>query len=139
MWNDNILEIQHVGSTAIPNICAKPILDIAIKLKSIELMEVQQLEKLGYRYCGIQHGNANYHLFVLRNKHNISFRHLHCYAKEEKGFGLQVGFRDYLNNHIDIAVKYDNLKKELAEKYPEDRAAYTRGKERFIQSIYHVL
>jgi GrpB-like predicted nucleotidyltransferase (UPF0157 family) len=136
---DNILDIQHVGSTAISSICAKPILDVAIKLKSIKSMKIEQLKTLGYDYCGAQHGNENYHLFVLRGENQISLRHIHCYDQTEKEFDLLVGFRDYLNAHHVMAVQYEHLKKELADKFPDDRIAYTKGKAEFIQSIYKLL
>lgn len=134
-WKDNIIDIQHVGSTAIPAIVAKPILDIAVKLRSIKLMNVDALKSLGYDYCGEQHGNANYHLFVLRGENQISLRHIHCYDIIEKEFDLLVGFRDYLNAHSDAAMEYQNLKIQLSHKFPNDRLAYTNGKRQFIAAI----
>jgi len=139
LLKDDIIDIQHVGSTAIPLICAKPILDIAIKVKSIKLLNIENLKLAGYDYCGMQHGNENYHLFVLRGENQISLRHIHCYEKNEKEFDLLVGFRNYLNSHDDMAMAYEKIKMELAEKYPEDRISYTNGKEAFIQSIYKAL
>lgn len=139
VWDDNIIDIQHVGSTAVPAIFAKPILDIAVQLQSIQSMNTERLKELGYDYCGSQHGNTNCHLFVLRGENEISLRHIHCFDKDEKEFYLQVGFRDYLNTHIDVAIQYENLKKELAAKYPNDRIAYTLGKEQFIQLVYKML
>lgn len=139
IWHDNILDIQHVGSTAINAICAKPILDIAVKLKSIDKMNTERLTDLGYDYRGAQFGNPNYHLFILRGENQISLRHIHCYDKEEKEFELLVGFRDYLNAHLDAALQYENLKKELLKKYPDDRSSYTEGKETFIKAIYRKL
>ena len=139
LWNSNILDIQHVGSTAIKSICAKPILDVAVKLNSIKDMDIEVLQKYGYSYCGVQHGNYNYHLFVLRGDNQISLRHIHCYDKSENEFEMLVGFRDYLNSHYDKALQYEYIKKELASKYPNDRIAYTAGKEDFIKSIYEKL
>ncbi len=136
VWDGNVLDIQHVGSTAIPAICAKPILDVAVKLKSIKLMDKECMKSLGYDYCGERQGNSNYHLFVLRDEQQLSLRHIHCYDKAEQEFDLLVAFRDYLNKNDNIAVQYEKLKKELAEKYPNDRNAYTKGKEEFIKSIY---
>lgn len=139
IWNNNILDIQHVGSTAIKAICAKPILDIAVQLKSIDEMDIARLTNIGYDHRGAQFGNPNYHLFVLRGENQISFRHIHCYNKDEKEFELLVGFRDYLNTHIDAALQYETIKKELLKKFPDDRNSYTRGKEAFIKSIYRKL
>ncbi len=136
VWSENIIDIQHVGSTAITTIYAKPILDIAVKLKSISDMNIEALRQRGYSYRGPQNGNTKYHLFVLRGDSQISLRHIHCYDKEEKEFNMLVGFRDYLNTHSDEAEKYEQLKLEFAKRYPDDRSAYTNGKEEFIESIY---
>ena len=139
LWTNNLFDIQHVGSTAIHTICAKPILDIAVRLKAIINMDVDAMKQAGYDYCGPQHGSQTYHLFVLRGQNQISLRHIHCYDAQDKGFFQLVGFRDYLNSHPDEAKKYSELKKVLASQYPEDRVAYTKGKETFIQNIYALL
>lgn len=138
-WRDNILDIQHVGSTAIPSICAKPILDVAVKLVSIQNMNQVPLTALGYDDCGPQYGNEHYRLFVLRGEGQCSLRHIHCYDQQEAGFQQLVGFRDYLNGHLAAAKEYEGLKRRLAEQYPDDRAAYTKEKEAFIQMIYEKL
>lgn len=131
-----IIDIQHVGSTAIPSISAKPILDIAILMKCIDDEVIEKLVNLGYDYRGPREDNINYHLFVLRGENEISLHHLHCYDKENKGFEQLVSFRDYLNTHKECAEEYNRLKKRLAEKYRENRAMYTIGKAEFIQSVY---
>lgn len=139
IWNSNILSIQHVGSTAIYNICAKPILDIAVRLKSINEMDINSMRQIGYDYCGPQFGSDTYHLYVLRGENQVSLRHIHCYDAHDNEFFQLVGFRDYLNSHFGMAKKYDELKKSLAEQYPEDRSAYTNGKNEFIQNVYALL
>lgn len=136
IWNNNILSIEHIGSTAIKNICAKPILDIAIRLKSIDNMDVKSITCLGYDYCGKQGDNSTHHLFVLRDKNMISLRHIHCYDINDNEFFQLTAFRDYLNTHPDEAVKYMNLKIQLANKYQNDRKSYTDGKKDFILRIY---
>ena len=76
VWGENVLDIQHVGSTAIPSIWAKPILDVAVRLCSIERMNKDKLEELGYDYRGPQHGKETYHLFVLRGAgERVALRH----------------------------------------------------------------
>lgn len=83
----------------------------------------------------IRHGNPLHHLFVLRGPGEISLQHIHCYDQTAPEFDQIVGFRDYLNAHPDAARQYEALKKDLAEKYPDNRPAYTKGKEDFIQNI----
>ena len=135
-WGANVIDIQHVGSTAINAICAKPILDVAVQLESIQNMDIDALTDMGYDYCGSRQGNEKYHLFVLRDCNQMSLRHIHCYDKTEREFDLLVSFRDYLNTHIEDALHYQNIKIRLAEQYPNDRNAYTQGKEEFIKDIY---
>lgn len=139
VWSDNVRDIQHVGSTAIHNIPAKPVLDIAVRLNSIQNMDIDALKQLGYDYCGPRCDRSTYHLYVLRDENQISLRHIHCYDVSDHEFFQLIGFRDYLNSHPDGAKQYSELKKKLADLYPEDRAAYTKGKEDFIRKIYTLL
>ena len=134
-WAKNLLDIQHVGSTAIKSICAKPILDVAVRLKSIEQIDIKALTDLGYEYCGARNESKTYHLFVLRGDNQLSLRHIHCYDKSEREFDLLVGFRNYLNEHLEVALKYQEIKMRIAEQMPDDRASYTKAKEEFIKSI----
>ena len=136
-WGKNVLEVEHIGSTAIKLICAKPILDVAVKLKSIKKLNINAMVNLGYEYCGPRNEKGTRHLFVLRGENEISLRHIHCYDKSENEFNLIVKFRDYLNKHADEALQYQKLKIDLANKSPNDRAAYTNAKDEFIRSIYN--
>lgn len=135
-WPQNILAIEHVGSTAVPSIEAKPILDVAVRLRSVAAMDTAALERQGYDCCGPQHGNEKYHLFVLRGADGASLHHIHCYDRSEPEFFQLVGFRDYLNAHSEAAAQYAALKRTLAARYPDDRQAYTAGKAAFIRSVY---
>lgn len=135
--NDVLDDIQHVGSTAIPTVWAKPILDVAILAKRFGNIEIEKIKKLGYDYCGVDDNNSNYHLFVLRGENNISLHHIHCYDKVGCGFEQLVGFRDYLNENENIAIQYDKLKKALLKQYKDDRQQYTKGKAEFIQAVYN--
>lgn len=138
-WKENILDIQHVGSTAIPSICAKPILDVAVKVKSFTALDKAALVQKGYDDCGPQGGKNTHILFVLRGLDQISLQHIHCYDQRDDEFDQLVGFRDYLNTHIEVALAYQALKISLAAEYPDDRQAYTRKKAPFILEIYRQL
>ena len=107
---DNIIDIQHVGSTSIKGICAKPILDVAVIIKTLEANHIESMKSLGYDFCGSRNEANTYFLFVLRGKNEILLRHIHFYIKGEKEFYQLVGFRDYLNMHPDCAKKYAELK-----------------------------
>lgn len=139
IWKDNIIDIQHVGSTAINNICAKPILDVGVRLKSLENMNISAMKKLGYDFCGARNNKKTYYLFVFRDENEISLKHIHCYDRNEEEYFKLVGFRDYLNANKDYAKQYAILKEKLAKKYSDNRAMYTAGKEEFIKMIYSKL
>lgn len=136
IFRDNIIDIQHVGSTSIKGIYAKPILDIAVVLKSFEDMNIELMKKTGYDYCGAQNEEKDRYLFVLRGEGQISLRHIHCYEPDNLDFYYVTHFRDYLNSHEEYAKEYSDLKRKLAKKYPNDRFAYTDEKEEFVKMIY---
>lgn len=100
---DNIIDIQHVGSTSIKGICAKPILDVAVMIETLEANHIESMKSLGYDFCGSRNETNTYFLFVLRGENEISLRHIHFYIKGEKEFNQLVGFRDYLNMYPDWA------------------------------------
>ena len=128
-----VLDIQHVGSTAIPGMVAKPILDIAIAVRDFEdgLACVVPLEKLGYEYRGVV-GVISRHYF---SKGEPRTHHIHMYAIDSPDWENQLLFRDYLRAHPDWARAYADLKQEMAQRYSQDREAYMLAKGPFIQEI----
>ena len=131
---DNIIEVHHVGSTAIKGIVAKPILDVAVVIKNVELLNIHGMELAGYEYCG-ERGVAGRHLFVRRINGDISTHHIHCYLENNENYNQVILFCKFINEHPKYAKQYNDLKLELADKYPDDRVAYTDGKEKFISWI----
>lgn len=136
VWGDIAIDIQHFGSTSIKNVYAKPILDVAVVVKSFHDMRPENLVDLGYEYIGPDYPALNRHLFVLRDENDFSLRHIHCYEPNDENFSDCVKFRDYLNAHPDEAKAYSDLKIELEKKYADDRYAFGNGKQEFIQAIY---
>ena len=139
IWKDNVIDIEHIGSTSIREIKAKPILDIAVVVKSFSKMDIEAMTHAGYDNCGLQKPDNDRYLFVLRGENEISLHHIHCYEPDNIDFKRCVGFRDYLNAHPEEAKQYSELKIKLAKQNPDDRAAYTQGKTDFIQSVYQKL
>jgi len=128
-----VLDIQHVGSTAIPGMLAKPIIDIAIAMTDFEQARVclPLIEELGYEYRGEQ-GIPRRHMFA---RGNPRIFHVHMLEIESLEWRNHLLFRDYLNQHPDAAMEYVQLKLRLATQYPQDREAYTDGKASFIQQV----
>ncbi|HUT18496.1 MAG TPA: GrpB family protein [Anaerolineae bacterium] len=134
---DHVLDIQHVGSTAIPGIVAKPILDIAVAVHSFEAAYVcvAPIEALGYEYKG-ENGIPRRHYFVRRDpKTAQTIVHLHMNELGGPDWENQVLFRDYMLAHPEAAAEYTALKRGLAAQFPRDREAYTDGKAPFIECI----
>jgi GrpB-like predicted nucleotidyltransferase (UPF0157 family) len=130
----HVLDLQHVGSTAIPGIRAKPILDIAAAVASYEAAAVciAPLEALGYTYRG-EHGIPRRRYFVLRaSEGETTLVHLHMLEIHSAEWENHLLFRDYLRAHPRDAQAYQALKEQLMARYPDDRGAYTEGKEAFV-------
>ena len=130
---DEVLDIQHVGSTSIPGMIAKPILDIGIAVKDYEEARVciRPIEQLGYEYRG-EHGIPRRHFFV---KGESRTHHIHMNERCSRAWENQVLFRDYLIRYPEQAQEYAALKSELAKRHPKDREAYTKGKASFIEGV----
>lgn len=129
-----VLAIEHVGSTSIPNLAAKPILDIAIGVGSLDDVPdcVAPLTNLGYEYKG-EHGLPERHYFT-RGRPNRT-HHLHMVVVGQYQWNTLIPFRDHLRRNPETLAQYQQLKEELAARFPHDRLAYTDGKAEFIQAI----
>ncbi|MFH1534392.1 MAG: GrpB family protein [Patescibacteria group bacterium] len=132
--------IEHFGSTAIPNLSAKPIIDMLVEIKSVRKAKkkiVPILQNEGYEYFwrpSIGENPPFYMWFIKRNKRGERTHHIHMV---EKGSELwkRLNFRDYLIKNPAPAEKYDILKKYLSKKYPNDRVKYTKAKSEFVEQI----
>ena len=133
---EDIIDIQHVGSTAIAGIKAKPILDIAILIKDKSRFPdlKSKLENFGYEYRGDKGDNGG-ELFVKSSAPKIRTEHLHIVEIQSGQWRKYLAFRDFLNTHHEIAKQYERLKIELAEKHLDDRVLYTSSKQEFIEKI----
>lgn len=134
IYGNNIVDIQHVGSTAIEGIVAKPMLDVAILFKLLDDSVFSGMTKNGYVYYGeVAEGK---HLFILRGKKEESLQHIHCYEENAcKLFFEQIRFRDFIRSHPEYAREYEFLKLELCRLYANDRIKYTAGKQAFFDKI----
>ena len=132
---EGILDIQHIGSTAVPGLSAKPILDIGVAVKSFgeAFALVSPIEELGYIYRG-ENGIPRRHYFV-KGPPDKRTCHLHMFEEVDEEWATHLLFRDYLRTHPEVAAAYQQLKEDLAAKYPNDREAYTDGKHSFIQEV----
>ena len=124
-------DIQHVGSTAINHISAKPILDIAVGMWDPEQVFAfgEELERHGVIFRARDTDGEGGLLFVMGDfAADTRTCHIHVVVWQGEAWYNYINFRDYLNARPEQAVRYENCKRELAERYAGDREAYTAGK-----------
>ncbi len=132
---EDIKVIHHYGSTSIPSIAAKPIVDILIEVeKDTDLSRLKQsFLDLGYNYMNF--GKPPSMMFVKGYTVNgFAEKVFHVHVHYE-GLQEDLVFRDYLIAHPDTAAEYESLKLSLKEKYEYDRDGYTSAKSGFIMSV----
>ncbi len=147
----NLVVIHHIGSTAIPHIYAKPVIDFLIEVKDIDLVSEQTpaMVALGYEAMG-EYGLIGRRYFrkdasaefssaacAVRkeNPPGIRTHHVHIYEIYSPEIKRHLAFRDYMIAHPEDAEQYSQLKQELAQKYPEDIEGYMDGKYEFVKRI----
>lgn len=134
---EKIQRIEHIGSTAIPNLKAKPIIDILLEISESTDNDIiiEKLENIGYQFIRKPENPAPHMMFVkgytLKGFQGQAF-HVHV-----RYFGDwdEPCFRDYLRSNPAAAIEYEKLKLDLAQKYRNNRDIYTDKKSEFIKSV----
>lgn len=131
---DIVEDIQHAGSTAISAIQAKPIIDIAVLVKSLEKANeyVGKIETLGYQK---KHENSPERMFFTKGSEENRIIYLHTGDESTDYIKDMITFRDYLIQNPAEARRYAELKRELAEKFADNRGPYTAAKEKFVREV----
>ena len=136
---DQVLAIEHAGSTAIAGLAAKPIIDIFVAVPSIEQARatlVEPIERIGYVYWA--ENPKRDRMFFVKGMPPYGARrthHVHISEPTSEAWQRPLLFRDYLRRHGDEAERYHRLKLDLASRYRHDREAYTTAKDAFVEAI----
>lgn len=127
------IAVEHIGSTSIPGMQAKPIIDIAAMTEAETDVEkcIAPLAALGYLYRG-EYGLPGRHFFT---KGSPESHYLHVVVAGSHHWDYWMLFRDFLLRRGDIAEEYSRLKLDLAQKYAKERDAYTKAKSQFIVRV----
>ncbi|MBB4846247.1 GrpB-like predicted nucleotidyltransferase (UPF0157 family) [Paucibacter oligotrophus] len=134
---DEMLALHHIGSTAIPGISAKPIIDMLMVVRDVDALDrrAQALLDQGYEAMG-EYGIAGRRYFRKSDGAGRRSHHLHCFAAGSAEVGRHLAFRDYLRSHPDEAQAYGLLKQALAQRFADDEGArYVEGKTDFIRQV----
>ena len=130
------VDIQHIGSTAIASIHAKPIIDLVIGVRNLDdiapYVELLKQHDIVFRGEDV----AGQLLFVMGDfERDTRTHHVHSVEWNGAEWNNYINFRDYLNRFPDKAIEYDACKKELAAQFADDRGSYTTGKQKLIDRL----
>ena len=134
------LAIEHVGSTSVPGLSAKPIIDIDIVIRDYAAFGavVSALKAVGYHHEG-DLGIAGREAFGYEGKSHLQKHHLYVCPQDSPELKRHIAFRNYLRDHPDAAREYSRIKAEGAALHPHDIDEYIAHKSPFIESVYRKL
>ena len=131
---DLVVRLHHIGSTAIPGIFAKPIIDFLMEVEDIVDLEDRSsvMEELGYEAMG-EFGIPGRRYFRKNNALGVRTHQVHAFEADSTEVERHLAFRDYMIAHPEEAQAYGDLKRKLAQEHPDDIEAYMDGKDPFIK------
>lgn len=129
--------IEHIGSTAVPGLGAKPIIDIMLGVAALEVVErrIDALAAEGYRYVKEFEMAVPERRYFDKREGNPGRFHLHAVAKEGEYWRRHLAFRDALRADPALAERYWRMKQRMTARHPNDRSAYIEGKTDFIRAV----
>ncbi|WP_397539663.1 GrpB family protein [Rummeliibacillus pycnus] len=132
---DKMIGIEHIGSTSVKGLKAKPIIDILVGVQNLEEITIfaESLKEIEYEY--VHKPELKGRKFFRKGIWGKGSCHLHICVYKGEEWNTKIMFRDYLRMHPKVAEEYALLKTELAKKYQFDRPTYTQKKEPFIARI----
>jgi GrpB-like predicted nucleotidyltransferase (UPF0157 family) len=124
--------IHHVGSTAVPGLAAKPVIDILVGVQDLASSgdSFGELAKVGYHYAPYRTEEMHW---LCKPDPSHRTHHLHLVPTGSRRYQAELAFRDALRSRPDLAVEYAQLKRSLARQFAHDRERYTLEKADFIQ------
>lgn len=131
------VRIEHIGSTAVPGLSAKPIIDLMLGCALMGQFTscIPVLERHGWEYMAEHEKEFPERRFLAKPRSRPRQFHLHAVAIGGAFWKRHLAFRDYLRSHPEVASSYDQLKIALAARFKDDREAYTEAKAPFIADV----
>ncbi len=133
---DSVARIYHIGSTSIPNIYAKPVIDMLVEVSAIDRVDAYNgaMAALGYTAMG-EYGLPGRRYFRKDNAEGVRTHHVHTFQLGSSEAVRHLAFRDFMRANPDCAQQYSDLKRALAAQYPDDIDGYMDGKDEFVKAI----
>lgn len=140
---EQVLGIEHFGSTAVPGLAAKPIIDILVAVRSLARAKATMIEpvlSLGYVYWA--ENRKTDRMFFVKGLPPYGERrthHVHMTEPDGEMWQRRLAFRDHLRANADEASRYEALKRDLAARFPKDRERYTEAKTEYVEDLHRRL
>ena len=133
---ETAVSIEHVGSTSVEGLAAKPIIDIDVVVANSDVQKaIDKLSTIGYIHEG-NLGIEGREAFAYEGKEHLRTHHLYVCPEDSPELKKHLMFRDYLRSHKEATLQYGNIKLEAAKLYPDNIEKYIEYKSPFIESIY---
>lgn len=134
---DSMLRLEHIGSTAVPGLGGKPIIDIVAAVRQLHDAErcIQPLQGIGYEYVPEYDELIPERRYFHKGPPEARSFHLHVVELTSEFWESHLLFRDWLRSHPEDAHEYHELKHRLAARFGRDREGYTEAKSPFIESV----
>ena len=135
VFGSAILGMEHIGSTSVYGLSAKPIIDFMVGVQDLSVVNpfIEPLRDIRFEH--VFHPELPNRRFFRRGERGAGTHHLHIYTFGSDEWNQNLLFRNYLRANSGALKRYEQLKKQLANQYPQDRAAYTKAKHPFITEI----
>jgi GrpB-like predicted nucleotidyltransferase (UPF0157 family) len=134
------VSIEHIGSTSVPGLAAKPVIDVLLGASSLSDIEsyIEPLGRLGYTYVSEYEQELPMRRFFIKSPTTSLCTHLHAVVLGSRFWKDHLAFRDLLRSDADLRSNYQSLKLKLAHEHSHDRSAYSAAKGPFIQAALTV-
>lgn len=129
------LPIEHIGSTSIPDVPSKPIIDLMVAFETMDSANAAVAVLVGHGYIRRHNGDMSDRLFIVKGQPAWRTHHISLAAMYSNYWFTHLSFRDCLRRDRELADEYTELKIYLARKYPNEREKYTAGKLDFVNRV----
>lgn len=137
VFSSGTISIEHIGSTAVPGMVAKPVIDMLLGAESLAAIEakIDALEKRGYSYVSTYEREIPMRRYFVKSSATAPRVHLHAVQSGSRLWREYLIFRDALREDYALRDQYQSLKLRLAQEFADDKAAYSAAKNPFVQSV----
>lgn len=137
VFSPTVVAIEHIGSTSVPGLAAKPVIDVVLGADSLADIEskIKPLGELGYTYVSKYEDQIPTRRYFVKSLPTSLRIHVHGVEQGSRLWQEHIAFRDSLRADEDLRSRYQALKLRLAEEFADDKPAYTAAKNPFIQSV----